>query len=238
MLPFLLGLVSGCGAAPEQIAASGIDELVIPTPQPRAADFVTEIDNPFLPLQPGAVWVYEVTGAVGAQTTTVTVTDDILAIQGVRTTVVRALVREEDGEVVEDRFDWFAQDRRGNVWSFGRTSTAYGDAGEVSTQGSWKAGVSGAQAGLAMAAVPRVGDGYERGYFPGVAEDRATVLALDGEVSVPTGAYDDLLVTEESTPLEPGRVEVKYYARGLGLVATETSGVPAERRDLVSYTAP
>ena len=223
-----LGLLSGCGGTPEQIDASGIDELVIPTPLPTATDFVAEIDHPLLPLQPGAAWAYDDTGPDGGASVTVTVLEETKVIQGVRTTVLHREVRDHTGEVIEDAYDWFAQDRRGNVWYFG----------EATTQGSWQAGVDGAVAGLAMAAVPRVGDGYQQEFRLGVAEDRARVLALDGVATVPAGEFADLLLTEESTPLEPGLAELKYYARGIGLVLEESSRGPARRRELVSYTAP
>jgi hypothetical protein len=233
----VLALATGCGAAPERIGASGIDELVIPTPDPRAGDFVAEIDNPYLPLRPGAVWVYETSGPEGGETITVTVLEETKAVQGVRTTVVHDEVRDETGEVVEDTYDWFAQDVRGNVWYFGEATIAYDDA-TASTEGSWQAGVDGAEAGLAMAAVPRVGDGYAQESWPGFAEDQALVVALDGEARVPAGDFRDLVLTEESTPLEPGLAERKYYARGIGLVLEESNSGPAERAELVSFTAP
>lgn len=233
----VLALATGCGAAPERIGASGIDELVIPTPDPSAADFVAEIDNPYLPLRPGAVWVYETTGPEGGETITVSVLAETKTVQGVRTTVVHEEVRDETGEVVEDTYDWFAQDLLGNVWSFGEATTAYDD-GAASAEDSWQAGVDGAEAGLAMAAVPRVGDGYAQESLPGFAEDRASVLALDGEATVPTGEFQDLVITEESTPLEPAVTVLKYYALAIGLVLEESASGPAERAELVSFTAP
>lgn len=232
-----LALATGCGAAPERIGASGIDELVIPTPTPDAADFVADVDNPYLPLPRGAVWVYETSGPAGGETTVVTVLAETETVQGVRTTVVRDEVRDETGELVEDTHDWFAQDVRGNVWSFGEARTTYGE-GAATTEVSWQAGVDGAEAGLAMAAVPRVGDGYVQGSLTGVAEDRAVVMALDGEATVPAGDFQALVVTEESTPLEPGLAELNYYARGIGLVLEESSRGPAERTRLVSFTVP
>lgn len=215
--------LTGCAAAaPDEIGPTGVDELVIPTPTATAGDFVDGIDNPFLPLVPGNEWVYETVGTDDGATTTVTVTDQSRRVQGVQTTVVRDVVRNEAGEVVADTYDWFAQDERGNVWYFGKDTAAYDlDAGTTSTQGSWEAGVGGAQAGLAMAAVPRVGDGYQQEYFPTVAEGQATVLALDGQANVDFGGFDDLVVIEESTPLEPGMTARKYYARGVGLVLEE-----------------
>ncbi len=202
----------------------GVDELVIPTPTAQATDFVEGIDNPFLPLVAGSEWVYETSGATEGLTTTVTVTDQSRRVQGVPTTVVRDVVRNEAGEVVEDTYAWLAQDQRGNVWQFGRSTSSYDlDAGTTSTEGSWEAGVGGAQAGLMMAAVPRVGDGYQQGYLPSVVEDQATVLALDGDASVDFGDFDDLVVIEESSPLEPGTTRLKYYAKDVGLVLEEAN---------------
>ena len=67
-------------------------------------------------------------------------------IQGVETVVVRdrAFI---GGELVEDTFDWYAQDRRGNVWYFGENTKEYENGRVVSTAGSWKAGRDGARAG-------------------------------------------------------------------------------------------
>lgn len=237
LLPLVMASLLGCGAAPEQIAATGIDELVIPTPNPTAADFVAEIDNPFLPLAPGAVWVYENTGPDGGETVTVTVLEETKLVQGVSATVVHDEVRDESGELIEDTYDWFAQDRRGNVWYFGEATTSY-EEGTATTEGSWQAGVDGAEAGLVMAAVPRLGDGYVQESLPGVAEDRARVVRLDGEATVPAGTFQDVVVTEDSSPLEPGLGELKYYVRGIGLVLEESSSRRAERGELVSYTAP
>ena len=217
---------------------------MIPTPAPVAADFVEVIDNPFLPLRAGSEWVYETVGADDGETTTVTVTDQSRRVQGVLTTVVRNVVRNEAGEVVKDTYGWFAQDQRGNVWNFGQDTSAYDlDAGTTSTVGTWEAGVGGAAAGLAMAAAPRVGDGYRQGYLPTVAEDQATVLALDGEATVPQGDFNDLVVTEESTTLAPGLTKRKYYAKDVGLVleeaneVTDTGTNQRARTELVTFTA-
>jgi hypothetical protein len=239
--PLLLGLaavfpmlLAGCGSSPQESPPTGVDGLQIPTPSPDPDDFVERIDNPYLPLTPGTRWVYESAG-VDAETITVTVTDDTREIQGVTTTVVHDVVKEADGKVVEDTFDWFAQDTSGNVWYFGEDTTEYDDRGRPDLSGSWEAGVDGARAGLVMPAAPRVGDGYQQESSPGVAEDRAEVLSLDESANVPFDSFTDLLQTEESTPLEPGVVERKYYARGVGLVLEQTVLGGAERVELVAY---
>ena len=215
-------LLSGCGGGAGTVDPSGVDGLDIPTPSPDPGDFVEGIDNPYLPLQPGNEWVYEVTGEE-SQMITVTVTDETREVAGVTTTVVRDVVTGADGQVIEETSDWFAQDRDGNVWDFG-------------TSGSWEAGVDGAQAGLAMPATPRVGDGYEQEFSEGDAEDRATVVSLSETLQLETGSYEDLLATEETTPLEPDLVERTYYARGTGLVLTETISGGTEQVELVSFT--
>jgi hypothetical protein len=63
-----------------------------------------------------------------------------------------------------------------------------------------------------------VGDRYRQEYYPGEAEDVAEVLSLTEQVEVPAGAYDQLVMTKDFTPLQPDVLEQKYYARGVGLV--------------------
>ncbi len=218
-------ILTGCAAEPGTVDPSGVDGLEIPTPAPDPADFESGIDNPYLPLRPGTEWVYESTGEQPA-TITVSVSDETTEVDGVSTTVVREVVSDADGEVIEETSGWYAQDRAGNVWLFGE-------------DGSWEAGIDGAQAGLAMPATPRVGDGYEQGAAPGTAEDRARVLALgEEERETEAGLFEDLLVVEQTTPLEPGLVERTYYARGTGLVSLETLSGGADQLELVSFTRP
>ncbi len=231
-------LVAGCGegALPVEYPPQGVDELTIPTPSPDPDDFVDGIDNPWLPLVPGSTWTYESTGEE-PETVTVTVTDETRVVAGVTTTVVHDVVTGPDGEVVEDTYDWFAQDEDGNVWYFGEQSTEYDEQGRPDPAGSWEAGVDGALAGLVMPADPRVGDAYEQESYPGEAEDRATVLSLDEQVTVPFGGYEDVLMTEDTTPLEPGIAEHKYYARGVGVVLERTVLGGSESLELVEHTA-
>jgi hypothetical protein len=242
--PFSVGLyvailvaasLSACGAEPPSIDPTGVDELTIPTPTPDPADFVDEITNPYLPLTPGSTWTYSATGEDGAETITVTVLDETRLIQGVEATVVHDVVTDESGGVLEDTYDWFAQDAAGNVWYLGEDTTEY-DGKEVSTEGSWEAGKDGAEAGLAMPAEPRVGDGYRQEYYPGVAEDRAEVLDLDTSLTLAYDVFDDLVKTEESSPLEPEVVEHKFYAEGTGLVLERTVAGGDEVVELVSYS--
>ena len=127
-------------------------------------NFVDVIDNPYLPYPVGASWTYEGTEDGETESVEVTVTPQRKEIMGISATVVRDTVTTADGEVVEDTYDWFAQDRDGNVWYLGEDSTEFEDGKAVSTSGSWEAGVDGALPGIVMQAHPEVGQAYRQEY--------------------------------------------------------------------------
>ncbi|KAA1421184.1 hypothetical protein F0U44_02410 [Nocardioides humilatus] len=227
-------VLTGCGSASEEYAPTGVDQLVIPTPSLAPDDFVAGVDNPWLPLTPGSRWTYDriVDGAHGRLE--VEVLDRTREIQGVDATVVRTSVVSPRQRVVAQSFRWYAQDAAGNVWFLGEQTTSY--AGKrPSTEGSWEAGVAGAEAGLAMPATPRIGDGFRTDYAPGVAEDRAEVVDLSGFASVPYGDLTDLLETEDRTAIEPDVLQRRQYAKGIGLVRELTITGGDQLLELVSY---
>jgi hypothetical protein len=201
------------------------------------ADFTTAIDNPYFPLRPGSRAIYRSTAPDGTrQRIVLTVTGDTRRIaNGVTARVVHDRV-VEGGRVVEDTRDWYAQDRAGNVWYLGEDTVECEDGRQTSTAGSFEAGVDGAQAGVIMPAAPRVGLTYRQEYFAGQAEDRAEVLRRDEQAEVPLRRFQRVLVTRDTTPLEPHVVEYKFYAPGVGPVLTvDISGSPS-RDELVGLT--
>jgi hypothetical protein len=199
------------------------------------ADFTTEIDNPYWPMSPGSRWVYrETDGKGGVQRVDVTVTNRTKVVDGVEAVVVHDLVTEQ-GETVEDTFDWYAQDSDGNVWYLGEDTKEYENGKVVSTEGSWEAGVDGAQAGIIVPGEPEQGLTYREEHYAGEAEDAAEVLSLEGRAQVPFGTFSDALITRNFTPLDPNNVELKFYARGVGpVLVVQTSG-GASREELVTY---
>jgi hypothetical protein len=104
------------------------------------------------------------------------------------------------------------------VWYFGEDTAEYDGGKVVSRAGSWEAGVDGAQPGIVMLADPRVGDTYRQEFYRGEAEDQGKVLRIGGSVTVPYGSFEDVLATEDWTPLEPKVRETKVYAPGVGVV--------------------
>jgi hypothetical protein len=197
---------------------------------PDPADFTPRIDNPYWPMTAGSRWVYRETGGSAPQRVVVKVTRRTKVVDGITARVVHDVVTEK-GRPVEVTDDWYAQDRRGNVWYFGEDTKEYEDGTVVSTAGSWEAGVDGASGGIIMPAQPRVGMRYRQEHAPGVAEDTAQVLSLDEQAEVPAGHFTSLLLTKDFTPLDPKVLEYKLYARGVGpvLVLSASGGGGTER---------
>jgi hypothetical protein len=199
------------------------------------ANFVAAIDNPYYPLTPGTMMIFEGATDEGSERVETYVTHDTKRILGIDCVVVKDRVLV-DGELVEETLDWYAQDKGGNVWYLGEDSREYEDGALVGTKGSWEAGVDGASAGIIMPATPQVGDTYRQEYYAGEAEDMAKVLSLTESAAVPYGSFDNLLMTEEWTPLEPNLLEHKYYAAGVGLVLEVTVQGGSGRVELVAIT--
>lgn len=201
------------------------------------ADFVAQIDNPYLPMPPDATWVYRETDPRGnRQKVRVHVTTRTKEILGIDTTIVHDVVSDH-GEVVENTFDWYAQDVCGNVWYMGEDTKEYEGGKVVSTAGSWQAGVDGAQAGVIMPASPEVGSVYREEYYAGEAEDAAEVLSVEEQAQVRYGHFRNVLLTKNYTPLEPRILEYKLYAPGVGLVLAFGVSGGNDREELLRSTA-
>jgi len=230
----LVGLVaSGLGFLFLQRSA-GIAANVLATGNINPRDFSTTIDNPFFPLVPNTTFIYLGTKEGSTER-------DEFAVTGRTKVLARVTCREVhdqifvDGVLAEDTLDWFAQDTRGNVWYFGEDTKELDANGNViSTEGSWQAGVNGAQPGIIMEANPRVGDTYQQEFSAGVAEDMANVVALNKTVNVPYGSFKNCLQTAEFTPLEPGALENKFYASGVGFIQGVALRGGRERLQLVT----
>ena len=191
-----------------------------------------KIDNPYFPLKPGTRFIYR-GESEGTPTRNVTiVTRETKEILGVTTVVVHDIAYEE-GVLVEDTFDWYAQDKDGNVWYFGEATKKIDEEGNVSTEGSWEAGVDGALPGIVMLADPQVGDTYQQENFPGEAEDTAEVIGFEDSFCVEYGCFDNVLVTKDWNPLEPGILEQKYYASGVGFISAVMVEGGDEQTELV-----
>lgn len=191
-------------------------------------NFVRHVDNPWFPLRAGTIWRYrgEEDGQAKKQVTVVT--SKTKTILGIKATVVHDRVFTGGEGLTEDTFDWYAQDKQGNVWYLGENTKELDHGRVTGREGSWQAGVKGARAGIQMLAHPRVGERGLMEYWKGHAEDHFQVTSLRGKT----------LTTKEWTPLEPGVRDRKVYRRGTGEVREETVKGGNERFALVSVSRP
>jgi hypothetical protein len=200
------------------------------------ADFVPRIDNPYWPMAPGTRWVSREFDFEGSQRVTVTVLERTREMEGVEATVVHDVVSEQ-GELVENTFDWYAQDVCGNVWYLGEKTKEYENGEVVSTAGSWEHGVDGAMAGVIVPGDPQVGLTYRQEYYAGEAEDAGAIVSLDEQAQVPFGHFRNVLLTKDFSPLEPKVLEYKLYAEGVGPVLALGVSGGSDREELLRFRA-
>ncbi len=195
--------------------------------------------NPWFALVPGNTWVYEGDG----ETIEVVVTSDTKLIEGI-TCIVVVDTASEDGVVVEQTDDWYAQDVDGNVWYCGEISENFEeiDGDDVSgpelvdIEGSWKAGRDRAEAGILLPFDPQVGEFSRQEFAQTDAEDAIEILALDASETAPGGSCSGTcLMTRDFSPLEPGVEENKFYVPGVGLIVEIKPGT-SERVELIEFT--
>lgn len=181
--------------------------------------FSTTGNSPFFPLIPGQVSEFkgEVDGTL--EELVITTTDATIDIGGVVTRIIEER-HWEDGELVEVSRNYFGHCKENNsVFYFGEDVDNYENGEIANHDGSWRQGTAGAIAGVIMPGLPLLGARYFQEIAPGTALDRAEVVELDTRARTPYGVFTGVLVTEETTPLEPDAVELKRYAPGVGLIA-------------------
>jgi hypothetical protein len=221
---------SGAGSKQASAPSSSTTARIDP------ANFVSRVDNPWYPLKPGSTYRYRGTKDGKPAIDVMTVTHRTKKILGVPNVAVSDKLYL-NGKLEETTIDWYTQDRQGNVWYFGERTAELDDKGRVvSREGSWQAGVDGAQPGIFMPAHPTVGQTFRQEYYKGHAEDHFTIASLSASVHVPYTSSSRAMRTTERTPLEPNVLDTKYYVRGIGTVQElQLKGPGHERSDLVSF---
>jgi len=221
------------------LLAAGTLACVISWPAPGVTvlpDFSTAefdpaqpIDNPYFPMTGGRTYVYrgsDEDGPVDEYFEHTNIGPGPM-IAGVHTFIQRD--REfEDGLLVEETFDYFAQDTLGNVWYLGEdvTTFEYDEEGNqigTNTEGAWRAGVNGAEPGFIMPAELTEGFNYFQEHAPAdEAMDQGEIfVAFIATLTLEIGTFNNVLQIFETTELEPDEREFKYYAPGVGLILVE-----------------
>ena len=211
----LVALAAGCGSSSQKSASDLVPIHGKYAPKIDASNFVSTVDNPLWPLEPGTAYHYEGVRGKTPQTDDEVVLHRQKQILGIACTVVRDTVSEH-GRAIERTLDYYAQDNQGNVWYLGEDSFERDHGRFVKASDSWLSGVNGAKPGIIMPAHPKPGDRYRQEYYPpGEALDEAHVLGERGPVTVPYRTFKRALVPSEFSPLEP-QTEEKYYVAGVG----------------------
>ncbi len=193
----------------------------------RCSFSATGRQNPYFSLQPGDKLVLE--GEEDGEEIEVEIsvrsqTRQILfqTPEGETMSVTARVVRERewvDDEIVEISFNWYARCTQTNdIFYFGEAVDIYEDGEVVSHDGSWEAGVDGAEPGIIMPARFLLGSRYYQERAPEVALDRAKHAGMDIEFEAGGEVFEDCVAVDETTPLEPGHVSHKAYCPGVGLV--------------------
>ena len=190
--------------APQWTTDFGIEE----------SDLTSSGTNPYFILEPGYFLLLE----SGGEQLKVTVLDETRKVGNVETRVVEE--REtKDGKLVEVSRNYFAISKRTNaVFYFGEDVDMYKDGKVTSHEGAWISGVNGARFGMMMPGTPLLSAKYYQEIAPRVAQDRAEIVSLSETLKTPAGEFKNVLKIAETTPLEIGAKEFKYYARGVGLI--------------------
>ena len=185
-------------------------------------DDSTNIDNKWLPMQPGTQWTFEgytiEDGDLIPHLLVFTVTDLIKEIDGVPT-VVAWIEDYSNDELIEAEIAFYAQDNDGTVWYFGEYPEEY-ERGQFVDAPAWIAGLENAKAGIKMPAEPQLGmPSVSQGLAPMVQwTDRGQIYRMDQHTCVPFDCYDDVLIMDEFNAEEPGAIQLKFYALDVGQV--------------------
>jgi hypothetical protein len=224
VLPLALG---ACGGDDEAEAKPAVHSDF----DPKNFSDSTKIDNKYSTLEPGTQYVFEGRSNRGQgrlpHQVIFTVTDLTKEVNGVRAVVLW----DRDinaGKLLEGELAMWAQDDDGNVWLLGEYPEEYDERGRFeAAPDTWLAGIDRAEAGIMMRADPKAGTSrYRQGFAPTIGfGDVAKVEETGQRNCVPTGCYEDVVVTRETNPEEPADgFQLKYYAPEVGNIRAAPRG--------------
>ena len=198
--------------------ARQIDSSYKPDINPANFTNSTIITNPYYPATPGKKYIYEGQTDEGFERVEEQRLNTTKIIMGI-TCVISNFKGYVNGKLIEETWDWYAQDNDGTLWYFGEEVDNYNGNGTlIDHGGSWEAGVDGAQPGKIMPANPQTGVKYREEYYFGHAEDEAEIIGTGLSETISLGTYNDCIKTKNWTVLEPDALENKIYAPGTGLI--------------------
>jgi len=171
-------------------------------------------NNAYFPLTPGLRWSYR----HGPDTEVVRVLAETKMIDEVECRVVEDR-EEKNGQLTELTRDYYAIDPATNdVYYMGEDVDVYKNGKVAGHEGAWRSGVNGAQFGMMLPGRPKVGQRFYQEQAPGVGMDRIEIKSTAAKITTPSGTYENCVLVEETSPIEKGVKDQKWYAKGVGPV--------------------
>jgi hypothetical protein len=199
------------------------NDLDIGVCAPEAGPFSLTIDNPFAPFEVGQRLIIEGEEDGTPVRMEITVLDETQVVAGITTRVVEERDFEDD-ELIEIARNFLVQAPDGTVCYYGEDVDIFEDGQVVSHRGQWRAGEGNNQPGIFMPAQPAVGQTFAIEGAPGIAENRAEIIAIGETITVQAGQFSTTLRLVERNPLDGGEGE-KVFAEDVGLIVEEDLGL-------------
>lgn len=165
---------------------------------------------------------FQITLESSFETLVISVLDETREIGEITVRVVEER-EHKNGELYEVSRNFYAIDpETGDVFYFGEEVDFYTQGIISGHSGAWIAYESKNRPGLIMPGMPVVGMKYFQEIAPGVAMDRARVVSITETFTTVIGEFENCLLTQESSQINPAAIEYKTYCPGIGLVQDQS----------------
>lgn len=182
-----------------------------------SCSFFTTGRNTYFILEPGYQLILEGTEGGDKTKLVITVLNETRKIGNVETRLVEEN-ESVNGKTKEISRNFFAFCKEtGSIYYLGEEVDVYKGGKIVSHEGAWTA-TGNNKAGVMMPGLVLLGARFYQELAPGIAMDRVEIISISQKMTTPAGEFDNVLKTEETTPIEPKAKEYKLYAPGVGLI--------------------
>ena len=165
---------------------------------------------------------FQITLESSFETLVISVLDETREIGGITARVVEER-EHKNGELSEISRNFYAIDpETGDVFYFGEEVDFYTQGKISGHSGAWIAYEGKNRPGLIMPGTPIVGMKYYQEIAPGAAMDRARVVSILETFTTVIGEFENCLLTQESSQINPAAIEYKTYCPSIGLVQDQS----------------
>ena len=221
---------AACGGDPQAAQRPPPTASAIGDQAPRFTS-PTNITNPYLPISKTQRVEFRGTNDGAKVRAVKTRLDRTQPFTIGRQRVEAAIVEDrgfQDGELHEIALDFYAQADDGTVYYLGEDVNYYKKGKVIGHEGAFRYGRDTEVLGVAMPAEPKPGAEFKFENVPKVGSEQNRVAKLGGEASIEGTNYTEVLAVE-GLVLPDREKEVKYFARGVGLLRETGPGSDVRR---------